>query len=134
MRIVLDCNTVVSASLLEDSLSRRVVNWVIINCEILVSDEVYSEISEVLKRPKFKKYFPDREPDNLLIQIAAVAQQVETSEKITACPDPKDDMYLELAIAGQADCIVTGDKALLDLHPFRNVPIIFPAEFVRQFI
>ncbi|MEQ8684641.1 MAG: putative toxin-antitoxin system toxin component, PIN family [Imperialibacter sp.] len=134
MRIVLDCNTVVSASLLEDSLSRRAVNWVIINCEILVSDEVHSEISEVLKRPKFKKYFPDREPDNLLIQIAAVAQQVEISEKITACRDPKDNMYLELAIAGQADCIVTGDKALLDLHPFRNVPIISPAEFVRQFI
>lgn len=110
------------------------MNWVIINCEILVSDEVHSEISEVLKRPKFKKYFPDREPDNLLIQIAAVAQQVEISEKITACRDPKDNMYLELAIAGQADCIVTGDKALLDLHPFRNVPIISPAEFVRQFI
>jgi uncharacterized protein len=115
-------------------MSRRVVNWVIINCEILVSDEVYSEISEVLKRPKFKKYFPDREPDNLLVQIAAVAQQVEISEKITACRDPKDDMYLELAVAGKGDCIISGDKALRDLHPFRGIPIISSATFAEQFI
>ena len=110
------------------------MNWVIINCEILFSDEVYFEISEVLKRPKFKKYFPDREPDNLLIQIAAVAQHVKTSEKITACRDPKDNMYLELAVAGKADCIISGDKALRDLHPFRGIPIISSATFMEQFI
>ncbi len=115
-------------------MPRRVANWVIRNCEILMSRAVYSETSEVLNRPKFQKYFPDREPDTLLAQIEAVAQKVEISEKIVACRDPKDDMYLELAVAGKADCIITGDKALKDLHPFRGIPILTAAEFKEQFM
>ena len=39
-------------------------------------------------------------------------------------------MYLELALFGKADCIITGDPDLLVLHPFENIPIITPKEFL----
>jgi len=48
------------------------------------------------------------------------------------CRDPKDDMYLELALSGNADCIVTGDPDLQILNPFKNIPIISPKEFLEK--
>jgi predicted nucleic acid-binding protein len=47
-----------------------------------------------------------------------------------ACRDPTDDKFLELAVSGNADLILSGDKDLLTLHPFRGIPIVTPAAFV----
>ncbi|HEY3848734.1 MAG TPA: putative toxin-antitoxin system toxin component, PIN family, partial [Acetobacteraceae bacterium] len=47
-----------------------------------------------------------------------------------ACRDPTDDKFLELAVSGKADLILSGDKDLLTLHPFRSIPIVAPATFV----
>jgi putative PIN family toxin of toxin-antitoxin system len=49
-----------------------------------------------------------------------------------ACRDPKDDKLPELAINGRADLIVTGDKDLLELNPFRDIPIIPPADYLER--
>ena len=51
---------------------------------------------------------------------------------ITACRDPKDNKFLEAAIAARADVIVTGDADLLALHPFRGIPILSPAAFLES--
>ena len=51
---------------------------------------------------------------------------------IGVCRDPNDDKFLELALSGGADCIVSGDKDLLVLHPFRGVPIVTPRDFVSE--
>lgn len=52
---------------------------------------------------------------------------------VRACRDAKDNKYLELALAAQADAIISGDEDLLVLHPWRGIPILRPAEFLRQF-
>jgi predicted nucleic acid-binding protein len=52
---------------------------------------------------------------------------------IDACRDPKDNKFLELAVEAGAACIITGDKDLLVLNPFRNIPIFTPAEFLEKF-
>ena len=54
-------------------------------------------------------------------------------EQILACRDPKDDMYLDLAVSVSAKAIVTGDKDLLSLHLFRNIPVLNAAEFLSKF-
>ena len=56
---------------------------------------------------------------------------VEIVDSIRICRDPKDDKILELAISGNADCIVTGDDDLLVLNPFREVAIVTPADFLQ---
>jgi len=53
-------------------------------------------------------------------------------ERITACPDPADNKFLEVAVWGEADVIITGDVALLDLHPFRGIPILTPSAFLES--
>ena len=56
---------------------------------------------------------------------------VELTEKVQECRDPKDDKVLELALSGEAQYIVSGDKDLLVLHPFRNVVVITADEFLK---
>lgn len=59
------------------------------------------------------------------------AEEVMIIERIAACRDPTDDKFLELAVNGRADLIVSGDGDLLALHPFRGIPIFTPAAFVQ---
>ena len=54
------------------------------------------------------------------------------AERIAVCRDPADDKFLELAVNGNADMLVTGDLDLLVLSPFRSLPIITPRVFVHE--
>jgi predicted nucleic acid-binding protein len=51
---------------------------------------------------------------------------------VRACRDPRDDKFLEVAVHGRADAIVTGDRDLLDLNPFRGIAILTPAEYLER--
>ena len=66
-----------------------------------------------------------------LARMLAAAELVTITERIAACRDPTDDKFLELAVNGHADLIVTGDGDLLALNPFREIPIVTPAAFVQ---
>jgi predicted nucleic acid-binding protein len=55
---------------------------------------------------------------------------VEVTVHVGECRDPRDNKFLELAISGNADCIVTGDQDLLVLHPFRGISIVSPRGFL----
>ncbi len=47
------------------------------------------------------------------------------------CRDPKDDKFLEVALSGKADLILTGDADLLTLNPWRGIAVLTPAEYLR---
>ncbi|MBI5220176.1 MAG: putative toxin-antitoxin system toxin component, PIN family [Bacteroidia bacterium] len=55
------------------------------------------------------------------------------NEHIQLCRDSSDDKFLSLAKAGNASAIITGDKDLLILNPFNNIPIITPDTFLKMF-
>lgn len=56
---------------------------------------------------------------------------IQPDRAFTACRDPKDDKFLEVAVAGGAEVIVTGDEDLKVLDPFEGIPIISPVKFLR---
>ncbi|BAY06468.1 putative toxin-antitoxin system toxin component, PIN family [Anabaena cylindrica FACHB-243] len=60
-------------------------------------------------------------------------RNIEIVQRIKECRDPKDDKFLEVAINGNATHITTGDKDLLELHPFRGVDIITATQFLEIF-
>jgi predicted nucleic acid-binding protein len=62
----------------------------------------------------------------------AAAELVTISERIAACRDPTDDKFLELAVSGHADLIVSGDADLLALNPFRGIPVLKPALYAQR--
>ena len=61
-----------------------------------------------------------------------MAELVTITERVAVCRDPTDDKFLELAINGRADMIVTGDLDLLVLDRFRGIPIVTPRDFVHE--
>jgi len=69
-----------------------------------------------------------------LIALLKESEMVKLVEQITVCRDVKDDKFLELAVSGRADCIVSGDSDLLTLNPFRGIPILTPREFLDNFL
>ena len=67
-----------------------------------------------------------------LAALVREAELIEITQEITTCRDSKDDKFLELAVCGNADCVVTGDQDLLVLNPFRGIPVLTPKEFLDQ--
>ena len=57
---------------------------------------------------------------------------VEIARPIHICRDPRDDKFLEVAVHGLANAIVTGDSELLSLHPFCGIEILTPADYLAR--
>lgn len=125
-RCVFDTNVVVSALLFEESTPARAFFAALYAGEILVSTDAIAELNDVLGREKFARYVSEEERARFLQSLLREARLVEIREKIQACRDPKDDKFLELAVNGEADCIVSGDGDLLSLDPFRGISILNP--------
>ena len=129
-RYVFDTNVLMSALLFKDSKPGQVFYLVLDQGVILLSLPAVMELNEVLRRKKFERYLLEEERDRFLAALITEAIMVEITEHINACTDPKDDMFLELAVSGGATCIVSGDEHLLRLSPFRGIPIMKPDEFL----
>ena len=128
-RFVFDTNAIVSAVLLSKSVSRQAFDKGVKEGVMLISAETITELNDVLKREKFNKYISEEERMQFLTAFVREAKLVEVTEEITECRDPKDNKFLELAVSGKADYIVSGDKDLLVLNPFRGISILPPKEF-----
>ena len=97
-----------------------------------MSEAVFQEITEVLARPKFARFLTQDCRREILELLAAAALWVEPGEKVEDCRDAKDNRYLELALAARATVIVSGDKDLLILDPWRDVRVLRPAQFLLE--
>jgi putative PIN family toxin of toxin-antitoxin system len=130
MRIVVDTNIFVSAAIKQASWPASVVRWIDRHGGLIKSKATEDQVIEVLQRPYITSrmlplYFAN------VRRMFSAAESVIILESIVACRDPTDDKFLERAVNGRADMIVTGDHDLLVLHPFRGIPIIDPAAFVQ---
>ena len=131
IRTVIDTSVVVSAVLLPRSVPRQAFDLATTRGRLLVSESTLQELDEVLRRPKFDTYVPEGKRLEFLAALIREAAQIEITEKVTACRDPKDDKFLELAVSGGASRILTGDADLLALHPFRGIAVITPQQFLE---
>lgn len=91
---------------------------------ILFSDKLFKELSEVLTRPKFKKYFSASTIETLIAILHEKVELIDITEYFNNCRDKKDNFLLDLAVSGRANYLVTGDADLLILNPFHNIEII----------
>jgi uncharacterized protein len=129
-RLVLDANVIVSSVLSAQGKARQAFDLAISTGIVLMSDDTFAELSEVLLRPKFDRYSNRAKRETFLDELLGLVEFVEITVQIDECRDPKDNKYLELAIGGNTDAIVTGDEDLLVLHPFRQIPIVSVQTFL----
>ncbi|MGB7395669.1 MAG: putative toxin-antitoxin system toxin component, PIN family [Pricia sp.] len=130
---VFDTNNLVSAVLFENSTTAKALDAAFEQGNLVVSNETMNELANVLFRKKFDSYLSDEERWQFIDRIESKSKVIFPNVQITDCRDPKDNKFLELAVTAKASCIVTGDKNLLILHPFRNIPIMNASNFLKQF-
>lgn len=127
MRLVLDTNVAVSALLFPSgSVTWLRGAWQSEAALPLASRETTTELIRVLSYPKFRLSVPERE--ELLADYLPWCETVTWSRPpaVVDCRDPHDRPFLELASAGRADALVTGDQDLLTLAPVFSIPILTP--------
>jgi hypothetical protein len=130
LRLVIDTNILISGLMSVNSLPQQVFDYATSQAILLMSDEVQSEIENVISRPKLQKYITLERRTKFLSELSQQVERVTINQQIRACRDPKDDKFLDLAVCGEANYIITGDADLLDLHPFQNISIIKAASFL----
>ena len=128
--IVFDASAVVSAALKVDSVPERALLRPEEVDVLALSAAIDAEIAEVLARPRFARAIPRDRREHVLTILRREAVWFEPSVRVTDCRDPKDDKYLELALASGAETIVSSDDDLLVLHPWRATRILRPADYL----
>ena len=131
--VVIDTNVFVSAFLKEDSLPRMVIDQIIDDPHsvILISEETITELKYSVFNDKFNKYVSNKVRLAFLDSVLSKSSLTLAEEHITDCRDLRDNKFLEVAVSGNADKIITGDNDLLILNPYRNIEIITPRDFLE---
>jgi uncharacterized protein len=130
-RIVVDTNALVSRLLLPASVTGQAVRRTVDTGILLVSEATMNELADVLARPKFDRYISLEDRQQFLRLLGRLAHFVPIVYPVHACRDPRDDKFLEVALNGKAELIVTGDADLLALHPWQGIAILSPADYLK---
>ena len=131
-RVVIDTNVLVSRLLLPDSIPAQAVRKVRREGRLLVSEATMYELADVLSRRKLDRYISLENRKQFIRELRRVTELVPIIQRVRECRNPDDDKFLELAWNGRADLIITGDADLLALHPWREIAMLAPAEYLKR--
>lgn len=131
--IVLDTSVLISAALFPGSVPDQAVIFAFEHFDVATSKAMLDELKASLEKPKHQQYASIEKRLHFYDIFRANTRAITVTESITACRDPKDDMVLELAVAAGSLIIVSGDKDLLTMSPFRGIEILSPRQFITEF-
>jgi uncharacterized protein len=132
VRVVIYTNVLISA-IFWTGRTKRILNRVRQGSIIfLTSSDLLKELFEVLVRSDKPFQLSSEEASRVVTELTKVAEVVETTSLVNACRHAVDNRVLECAVDGHADCVVTGDRHLLDLRAFQDVPIISVSGFLKS--
>lgn len=133
LRVVIDTNIWISF-LIGKSLAGLTDAIITDRVQVLFSEDLFSELLEVLQRPKFKRYFSSAAIEQLLVLLYEKTEWVDIVIEFTDCRDGKDNFLLDLSVSGRANYLITGDSDLLVLNPFHGVEIVSYQYFQNVFL
>ena len=128
VKCVVDTNVLISAALTKGA-PFRVVEHLIKNNALIFSKETISELSSRIIQPKFDKYVSAEDREAYANNLILSADLVIIDNLIQGCRDRDDDKFLETAVKGDAQFIISGDQDLLTMHPFEGIDIVTVQEF-----
>ena len=134
MRFIFDTNIIISATLIPDSVPAQALKRGEDRGEVLYSDATLHELLTVLECPKLRPYVSPEDIQVFFAHVQRVWRHVYILQDVQQCRDPKDDMFLALAINGDADTLVTGDKDLLVLAQYQNIRILTARAFLDEIV
>jgi putative PIN family toxin of toxin-antitoxin system len=131
-RFVFDVNVLMSSLLTRNNKPKQALKKSQLSGQIIMSQAIWTELEQVIMRPKFDKYITVEERQRFLLDFFTVIEFIEITESISVCRDFKDDKLLELAVSGSAESIITVDQDLLILNPFRDIQILTVQAFLEK--
>lgn len=135
-RAVLDTNVFVSAFVFKKEVYVLAEAWLQGKFVWVLSPAIEKEYLDVIRRPKFQQTQEEIEEIGNLLEEAKksiLMEYVEPEKRLhIISEDPKDNMFLECAVAGKADYIVSGDRHLLELKQYRGILIFSPRVFLAK--
>jgi putative PIN family toxin of toxin-antitoxin system len=127
VRIVLDTNVLIAA-LIARGTCHELLEHGVLRHELITSQFILDELREKLIE-KFK--YPNAMADEAITVLRSRMKVVTPSPlEILVCRDADDDNVLAAAVDASCDCIITGDKDLLVLHPYQAIAILSPRAFL----
>ena len=138
LRAVLDANVIISALIRPDSAPGRTLRAAVegMTVRLVTSDPLLAELQAALEYPRLQRYLKmskqDKEEFVILLEQIADPVRIADHPAPAICRDPDDEPYLQTALAGRADYVVSGDGDLLDLKVVEHIPIVTPADFERH--
>ena len=131
-RVVVDTNVLISRLLAPRSVPAQAVSHAVRYGRLLASSATPEELAEVLGRTKFDRYLSLGERQQFIRLLARIVEIQSITHRFSDCRDPSDNKFLDLAISGSASFIISGDQDLLELHPFHEIPILKPADYLDR--
>jgi len=133
MRAVLDTNVLISSVISTGVPHKIVVKGFSSEYQIVVSVATLTEFRDTLLKYPEKFQMDEEDVQQEVETIRYFAEFVNPDVEITAVEDdPDDDKFLEAAVAGNVDHIVSGDRHLLDLDSFQGIDIVEPRAFYER--
>jgi uncharacterized protein len=129
--IVVDTSVLISALLKPNSVPAQALEIARTHYKLAVSTETLTELAKVLSRDYLTRYRTIDEREAFLVLYSELAEVIDITEHVSDCRDPKDNKFLDLAIAAKAQILVSSDSDLLVLHPYQNIDIVTPAIFLQ---
>ena len=132
IRAVVDSNVFVSGLLIRDSVPDNVIDaWLRGQFELVVSTVTVDELEEVLARPRIRSRLSDRyDSIDLIVRLRSLPSVVTDEVVVPQLVDETDLKFIEVAVAGEADYIVSGDSDLLELVEVHGVQVVTPRRFL----
>jgi putative PIN family toxin of toxin-antitoxin system len=137
LRVVLDTNVFISSLLSAQGLPAQVLHaWREGKYMLVASPSIIAEIVGILESPRISKKYSIRPAD-----IDGLVDLLETDTIIvhgpavvagTVSQDPRDEIFLVCAVDSNADCIVSGDRHLIDIKTYKDIPILTVKEFAEK--
>jgi len=129
MRVVFDTNIFISALIIPGSQAEKAIHRIIGEDSLILSPTILKEVLGVFTR----KFSRDREElAKVAVTLAGLALMVSPETRIDILQDEPDNRILECAVAGGADLIVTGDKAMLELREFEGIRIVSLRDYLQS--
>lgn len=130
--IVVDTSVLISALLKPSSIPALALTQARTLFTLAVSTDTLTELTRVLSRDYLTRYRTVDEREQFLLRYSELTELINVTVQVTDCRDPKDNKFLELALAANASILVSSDSDLLVLHPYRSIQILTPADFLKR--
>jgi putative PIN family toxin of toxin-antitoxin system len=129
--IICDVNVLISVAMAKGSTVNLLrESWKHGTTQLMLCEELLDEFNEVMRRPRLQKYVAHIDIGEQVEDFKAHGEMIAVYPPYPESPDPKDDYLLAMLRDSEAICLITSDKAILELGEYQGKPILTMAGFL----